>query len=398
MPTRHQTSVAALVLLLLPACGTPPEQVLEEPKPEPLPFEPAGPEAAPDPSTMGPFPVGVRTMVFKDTNRRKEDGSPRLIVTEIWYPATEAARGQPGETYDLVPLLTEEQQKQIEGTEVPILKTTAVRDAPPRTDRAPYPVVVFSHGQGGIRWQSTYYTVTLASHGYVVLSPDHEGNTLDKILTNGNLTPTTEGVENRPADVSMLLTLFGRLKADDPLYGMADKERIGLTGHSFGGLTSLRTAALDERIKVIVPQTPPSAELSWIALPPVELKIPVMIQAGREDRTLPWDEHIEPSWPMLKKPRYLVELVHGGHFTFSDLCAFNLDAIAKKVGIDAGDVLNDGCLPPAPPAATAQKLINHSAIALFNSVLRGSPGSAALLSQAPADALAPGELVLTADE
>ena len=29
--------------------------------PEELPFQPAGPEAAPDPMQPGPFPVGVRT-------------------------------------------------------------------------------------------------------------------------------------------------------------------------------------------------------------------------------------------------------------------------------------------------------------------------------------------------
>lgn len=391
MDRRPALSLAAL-LVLFAACAEAPDQ----PQPEPLPFEPAGPSAAPDPGAMGPFPVGVRTLEFHDTQRRKPDGTPRVLVTEVWYPATEAARGGPGVSYDIVPMLTDEQRQQIEGIEVPVLQTSAVRDAPARTDRGPYPLVVFSHGQGGIRWQSTYLTVTLASHGYVVLSPDHEGNTIDRVMRD-ELSPINEGVEDRPADVQMLLTLFRRIGEDHPLHGLADMERIGLTGHSFGGLTSLRTAALDDRIKVIVPQTPPSTELSWIALGPVELDIPVMIQAGRNDQTLPWDEHIEPSWPDLKRPRYLVELVNGGHFTFSDLCRFNLGAIAEKLGIYAGDVLEDGCLPPAPPPETAHRLINHYAIALFNAVLRDSPGSLELIDRSHAEAIAPGELVLTAE-
>ncbi|MFN7135533.1 MAG: alpha/beta hydrolase family protein, partial [Myxococcales bacterium] len=328
---------------------------------------------------MGPFPVGVRTIEFRDTSRPKDDGSPRILLTEVWYPASEAARGQPGVSYDMRPMLTPEQQAKIAELKIPLLETPAVRDAPARTDRGPYPLVVFSHGQGGIRWQSTFYTVLLASHGYVVVSPDHEGNTIADALAD-RLTPPTEGVGNRPGDVSILLTLISRLKAEHPLANMVDMERVGVTGHSFGGLTSLRVAALDKRVKVIVPQTPPSTELSWIGISPVQLDIPVMIQASRLDRTLPWTEHIDPSWGDFKRPRYLMELVTGGHFTFSDLCGFNLEEIAKKVDIDVGDVLSDGCGPTAPPAAQAQRMINHFAVGLFNSVLRHSPGSAAPLT------------------
>ena len=53
------------------------------------------------------------------------------------------------------------------------LATSAAADVAFRFDDGPYPVVFFSHGSGGIRMQSTYLTVALASHGYVVVSPDH---------------------------------------------------------------------------------------------------------------------------------------------------------------------------------------------------------------------------------
>ena len=45
-----------------------------------------------------------------------------------------------------------------------------------------FPVVIFSHGKGGLRQQSTFYTAVLASHGYVVVSPDHEGDTIVELL------------------------------------------------------------------------------------------------------------------------------------------------------------------------------------------------------------------------
>ena len=47
--------------------------------------------------------------------------------------------------------------------------------------------------------------------------------------------------------------------------------------------------------------------------------------------------------------------------------------------------------PDAIPPALAFPVINATAIGFFNTQLRGSPGSAATLSQATVDALAPGE-------
>lgn len=391
-----RTALACLVLALA-ACGTPPPV-------DPLPFEPASLSAAPDPTKPGPFPVGVRTVTYEDTGRRKPDGSPRTLVTEIWYPATQETRGQPGVSYDITSVFTDEQRAKLAGTQAPILQTSAVRDAPLATAHGPFPLIIFAHGMGAIRWQSTYYTVLLASHGYVVVSCDHEGGTLYD-LVRGQMESTTEGFEHRPGDVIYLMNRLSHLKADDPLYGMLDLEHIGVTGHSFGAFTSFRVAALDSRVKAIVPQAPTDVTLAWAGLPtPVHLGIPVMVQAAHDDKTLEWDTNIAPSWPLLERPRWLLDIVHGGHFTFSDLCAFDLAALAEQVkldvmGVDVNKVLGDGCAPPAPPASVAQPLINHFAIAFFNASLRGSEGSKALLTQAQADALAgeAGVAELTAD-
>jgi hypothetical protein len=104
----------------------------------------------------------------------------------------------------------------------------------------------------------------------------------------------------------------------------------------------------------------------------------------------------------MKKPRWLVDITAGGHFTFSDICAFDLAAVSDSIKLDipganVKSVLNDGCAAPAPAASVAQPLMNHFAVAFFNATLRGSTGSAALLTQANADELAPGVSVITAD-
>src|SRR5688500_14694316 len=81
-----------------------------EPALQPLPFEPASETAAPDPSTFGPFPVGVRTMTFVDDSRLKplSEDEPRTLITEIWYPADESARGAPGTDYVLYDALPDD--------------------------------------------------------------------------------------------------------------------------------------------------------------------------------------------------------------------------------------------------------------------------------------------------
>lgn len=374
---------------------------------DPLPFAPAEADggAAPSPSKFGPFQVGVRTVTYADSARKKTtDGGVRELITEIWYPAPQSVKGQPGVSYDVKTVFTPEQQQALAAVEIPILTTPAVRDAPMAAEHGPFPVVLFSHGHGGLRWQSTFFTVLLASHGYVVIAPDHEEDTLAE-ATRGVLAATTEGIEKRPVDILFLMAVLERLKPDDFLYGHLDLARIGMAGHSFGALTSLRVAASDpkKRLKVIVPQAPTSTDIAWLGLPkPVHLGIPVMIQAAHLDDTLEWNDHIAPSWPQLERPRWLLDISTGGHFTFSDLCGFDLATAAMRANINVPGaniqkVLNDGCGPMAPRAEVAQPLMNHYAVALFNGVLRGNKASLELLKPGAADAFASGVYEFTAD-
>lgn len=380
---------SAAIAVTCAACSPP--QMMEPV--DPLPFEAASPTAAPEPSKFGPFPVGVRTVSFDDTGRRKADGTPRKLVTEIWYPAVQTTRGQPTESYDIFPVFTAEQQAAIGVGTIPLLTTAAVRDAVPARAHGKFPLIVFSHGQAAIRWQSTYYTVLLASHGYIVVSTDHEGGTLYDVV-RGELQSAVVGVQYRPDDVRYLLNRFTRLRDDDPLFGLIDETRIGVTGHSFGALTSFRIAAMDDRVKAIVPQAPFDASVAWLGLSRPSL--PIHVQAAHEDRTLEWDTNVEPTMNEVRlagQPWWLLDLTKGGHFTFSDLCAFDLAAISDRVmldipGADVKQVLEDGCGPTAPPASIAQPLINHFAVAFFNAQLRGSTQSLELMTQAKADELA----------
>lgn len=368
--------------------------------PDALPFAEASAMAVPVPSERGPYPVGVRTVTFEDTGRRKMDGSPRKLVTEIWYPATQDQRGRPGTSYDVKPIFTEEQQLAI-GMAVPLLETDAVRDAPIAASHGPFPLVMFSHGQAAVRFQSTYLTVLLASHGYIVASPDHEGGTLYDVV-RGQLAGVTDGVDNRPLDIRYIANRLSRMPDGDPLQGMSDLEHLGVAGHSFGALTAMRVTVFDDRVKAIVPQAPVAADLAYAGFLMSRPHVPVMMQGSRLDRTLPYDENVTKSWEVEVKPRWLLTMETGGHFTFSDLCQFDLASLADKVkldipGADVKKVLSDGCGGAAPPASVALPLIAHFSVAFFNAKLKGSTGSLDLLTQEKADGFGAGVGTLLAD-
>src|SRR6266496_4681586 len=170
-----------------------------------------------DPLSAGPFPVGVTTTIFVDTSRTDNfTKQPRTLVTEIWYPATDDARRMPKNKYsDFIPGgVTPEIDELIKKTyKMSVAEMDKVywneshRNAPVRKGR--FPLVVFSHGNGGSRNQDTFWCDYVASHGYIIVSADHTGNARwtigdgKPILFQGG--ERNNSAKDRPLDVSFLL-------------------------------------------------------------------------------------------------------------------------------------------------------------------------------------------------
>jgi dienelactone hydrolase len=196
-----------------------------------------------DPFERGPYPAGVRTVEWTDLAR------DRTLPVEIWYPASEAHRGEDldeahWDRYKPMPLAPEVSQ-------------CATRDAQARS--GPHPLIVFSHGFGGERRQTTHLCTHWASHGYVVVAMDHVGNTaMDMIgAAMGGESPDpaeliAEFIADRPADASFVID--ATLSGDAGL--TIDPDRIGISGHSFGGWTTLATTGRDTRIRAALPLAP----------------------------------------------------------------------------------------------------------------------------------------------
>ncbi|MCA1693191.1 MAG: hypothetical protein LC733_13730, partial [Actinobacteria bacterium] len=122
--------------------------------------------------------------------------------------------------------------------------------APGARARGPFPLIVFAHGSGVMspsRYELLFRFWVAA--GYVVVAPSFPLSS-DPALERGS-----RDVLNQPADVSFLISEMLRLNRDptSAYAGLIDPDRIGVGGHSLGGVTALGVAfnscCLDARIK-----------------------------------------------------------------------------------------------------------------------------------------------------
>ena len=348
---------------------------------------PAGPGSAPDPMAPGPFPVGVMTVdLYDDSRADPETGRGRWLRTEIWYPAVESARDGPFEVLDLREeargIDLGDKAEVIEQAHIPRIQLAAVRGAEVERRFAPYPVVFFSHGSNGIRWQSVFYTPHLASHGYVVVAPDHDENTIWNILVDGlDEDSLMASMWKRPDDVRFVTdTVLGYGKdPGHPLHGALDPERIGVTGHSLGGITAMGVPCRDARFKATVLHSPQPLAGWAVGACQGDYPVPSLTLGGTRDETLAYCGQYCGYRDLLQgpQPAYLAEIIDGGHFTFSDICRLDLLQVAEQLhlGKKASHVLTDGCGEQNVPFETAHQAINHYSTAFFNAYLRGSTGS-----------------------
>lgn len=106
-------------------------------------------------------------------------------------------------------------------------------------------VILFSHGLGGSVEGGRFWGEHWASHGFVVIHLQHPGS--DESVWRGTANPGRvlrraagpRQFADRIADVKFVLDELQRRKeAGDPLATRIDLARIGMSGHSFGAITT----------------------------------------------------------------------------------------------------------------------------------------------------------------
>ncbi|MEM6451789.1 MAG: alpha/beta hydrolase [Cyanobacteria bacterium P01_D01_bin.105] len=114
----------------------------------------------------------------------------------------------------------------------------------------PAPVVIVSHGYSDTKENFGFIGRHLASHGFVVLIPEHVGSDLRFRLnyTEGRLQTGMNPTEyvSRPQEVSYLIDQLEMLLASSPTWAaQVDLDRIGVVGHSLGAATAYSLAGAD---------------------------------------------------------------------------------------------------------------------------------------------------------
>jgi predicted dienelactone hydrolase len=299
-----------LIGVLLPACGGDGGSSGGAPSPT------AAPPAVSDPALPGPYAVGVTELTF--IRNSNTTGEERILKTLVWYPAGDAARDQPLE---------------------PTLK--GVIDAEAAADSGPFPIVMFSHGSGGIPHQSTYYTSHLASHGFVVAAPPHPGNTIDDCFPCRDQAVLLDSFLNRPDDIRFVLDSLLPLNddAESHLYGALDAERVGMSGHSFGGLVTVQLARQDGPFSAALAMAPPGGRIAGLV--DLKIDIPIMIMGGKLDTATPVEQQQEYFDSIDGVPHFLLVFPKGTHFLFSDACVPGLAACDESLSQERGHELID---------------------------------------------------------
>jgi len=283
------------------------------------------------PGEEGPFLVGTEELAFHAPNAGVE------LPVQVWFPAS---RGD----------------EEVEVTYQGFLPSGAIGEPVPDCSEV-RPLVVFSHGNAGIRFQSIFLTEFWATRGVITLAPDHAGNTfldLDAALE-------AELSFRRPLDISDTVDWFYEETADSdhPLHDCVDPAAgYQVSGHSYGGYTALAVGGAqldlshldsvcespddlfcdaleywgtdhpgemlvdrgDNRASAVLSMTPAGWQMFGDHL--ADISVPTVVMGATDDNLTPMDTAVRPTWDRLATtPRHLAELQGGNHFAFSNLCS-----------------------------------------------------------------------------
>ena len=170
----------------------------------------------------------------------------------------------------------------------------------------PFPVILYSHGDGGTGKDARGLARFWATRGYVVLAPSHRDPPSAKNVTD------PKAWETRARDVAFLIDSLSVVGERVPaLAGRLDAARLGVGGHSYGAYTAGLLAGAtvapakgsknpktqsfgDPRPKAFLLLSPPGAGMrGWTASSWSAVARPLLVVTGSRDKG---SKGQEPSW------------------------------------------------------------------------------------------------------
>lgn len=331
---------------------------------------------------LGPYNIGYMTDAMSYAVR--PSGAPRALDVVFWYPTLETSGRRARYMRNIF-------------AQTVAYRTPQVADAAEK-----FPLMIFSHGNGSIAEQSYFMTHHFASHGWVVVAPYHTENTIFDNPSAINLLSSVD----RPQDITAVLDWITTLPKEHPLKDRIDMERIVMSGHSFGGFTTMASAGaefavdsieaqctagtlsgsycelfdvsrrelfrqgfFEPRIKAAIPHTPGIGPVFEEGV--AQITTPMLMMTAARDRALPAHENGDYMWERMRGAQHArLDLVQGGHFTYSNMCV--LFGTVEQAA-------QDGCNDTFVDVAIAFPIINHYALAFAEYHLLGETRHEALL-------------------
>jgi dienelactone hydrolase len=227
----------------------------------------------------GKYGIGTQIHFWTDSSRSEEyTTSPtdfRELLVQVWYPA-EIRPNHQRTTHLIYPKKSVNSVSKNAGVPAGLVKhssrlmSNAVQGAQPIKNKK-FPLILFSHGDGGSTVQNLSQIEELVSNGYIVAACDHTYNasiTFDRggnsIFYKRNVTwdqqanyhrkhYTNKLIQYRYEDIAFVLGELSKQELQEKIpnhyFSMINFDKIGMMGHSMGGGTSYYALLNDNRIK-----------------------------------------------------------------------------------------------------------------------------------------------------
>ncbi|MEW2355943.1 lipase [Spirillospora sp. NPDC029432] len=325
-----------------------------------------GPAGFTLPAPTGRQPIGTTEIHLVDRGRADPwvAGRPRELMVSVWYPAERPGGAAPYLRPGVAAALDK-------GGALGIFKpgevdwagarTHAGEGVPADVRRGARPVVLYSPGFGVPRALGTTLAEELASRGYVVVTMDHtyESNPVEFPggRVEGQRLPapgpgrTRKAVDVRVQDTRFVLGRLAALRAGgNPDAGARrlpaglgrtlDLARVGMLGHSAGGIQAAEAMRTDRRVDAGIDMdgTLQYAENDLVRAAEEGLARPFMLM-GAATGGEPQTHRTSPSWGSFWERstgwKRDLNVPAGSHYTFTDLQAV-LPALDERLDVPAG--------------------------------------------------------------
>ena len=332
------------------------------------------------PALHGTYGIGTQIFEWVDSTRYEhftvEDNDYRRLKLQIWYPANISDVNTKPVLYlnhpkIQIPAIAE--QLEIPPyllTNIRNIQTNAYLNAPIVNDQGIFPILLFSHGLGGMKNQNAIQIEALVHKGYIVVAPDHAYDANITVFYDGTIADFRSGSEgihtedqfweyrlpqlqNRTDDINYIYNKIRLLTEDKKsIWTYIDIHKVGIFGHSFGGATSIMVAHSNPEIDAVFLLDAWTVPIPQSVVD-IGLNVPVMFMGQNK-----WENpmNIQKLDTLLAKSRNKADkiIIKGAHhFDFSDTPHFT--KLSKTLGL-SGKMASNSLLDT----------INTSIISFFN--------------------------------